>query len=236
MTGPVASSTERRAAQRLKTLIDVSDLVSRFDDHQINGDLMPAVAERLSARRFRSRLERRFLRRTGLADSLDTLADSEAPVVAGLGEAGLRAVIVDTGVMCQYAILRRIVDQSVLAELSRHLGLDLIRHDARRAVQGMSIDLARVIASPCHAANQETETVINAILHDGLQCWTCWIHGQSQSLRPFFNALTPSLPQDRGVIASDGCHPRDCRRRADLFAARLQKVLKDRNDSMQRDA
>jgi len=138
MTGPVASSTERRAAQRLKTLIDVSDLVSRFDDHQINGDLMPAVAERLSARRFRSRLERRFLRRTGLADSLDTLADSEAPVVAGLGEAGLRAVIVDTGVMCQYAILRRIVDQSVLAELSRHLGLDLIRHDARRAVQGMS--------------------------------------------------------------------------------------------------
>ena len=236
MTTTVAIPAESRVAQRLKTLIEATRLVQNLDDNQIAGDLPRELAARLSASRYRPRLERRFLRSTGAMAILPELLESDALRVASLGEAGLRATIVDAGALCQYAALRRIIDQATLAGLSSALGLDLSRHDARRAMQGISIDIAREIASPVSAQASDLAALKQAILRDGLQCWDCWVHRQKNELRTFFAALTPGLPLDGTEIAADGCKPRDCRRRAELLSARLDIALTNRAEPSRKDA
>jgi len=236
MTTSVANPAESRMGQRFKTLSDVTVLARNLDQRQISGDLPPVLAERLGLPRYRNRLERRFLRRVGAFVAAPELLDSVAPRLASFGEPALRGVIVETGVMCQYAVVRRIIDQSVLKELSASLGLSLANHDARRATSGESIEIARAIASPFVALGDDTEAIVDAVLRDGLQCWTCWVHSQSPALQGFFNALIPSVPQDGTNVASEGCQPRDCRRRSGLFAARLDIALADREEPMQKDA
>lgn len=221
--------------QRFKTLSEVSVLMRDIPSERINDDLPPELASRLAPARFRNRLERRFLFHTGVQAALPDLIASPAGALISLGEAGLRDLIVDAGAMCQFATLRQIVDQAALADLSTHLGLSLAGHDARRAIQGESLERAREIASPPPAGQEET-ALIDSVLRDGLQCWTCWIHGQPSALRDFFRALTPPIPQGGGDVATQGCRPRDCHRRAALFAARLDLVLADHEEPIQREA
>jgi len=245
MTGTAASSTGRRAAQRIKTLTDIAALAEGLSHGNLAGDLPAALSERLTPSRFRTRLERRFLRRTGAADAPADLLEGPASRLVFLGDKGLRDVIVDTGILCQYAILRRIVDQSMLAELSADLGVALSMHDARRATHGESIDKARAIAAPNPAIGEGVEAITTAILRDGLQCWTCWVHGQPPSMIRFLGALTPTAPHGgsgrNGTdvatgIATEGCRPRDCRFRSDLFSVRLDIALQDREEPARKEA
>ncbi len=230
MTATVASPTESRAARRFKTLSDASRLMRDISSERLLADLPDDIPQRVAAPRFRARLERRFLLRTGAQAALPDLIDGPAGSLVSLGDRGLHILIVDTGIMCQFATLRQIVDQSVLTDLSTHLGISLIAHDARRAVEGEALDRARDIASP-HPVGQGEDALVNAILRDGLQCWNCWIHSQKPSLGDFFRALTPSLPQDGSIVATEGCRPRDCERRAALFAVRFERALTDREES-----
>lgn len=245
MTTNAASPTERRSAQRIKTLTDIAALAKGLSHGNLVGDLPPALAERLTASRYRTRLERRFLRRTGASESPAALLEGPASRLVFLGDEGLRDVIVDTGILCQYAILRRIVDQSTLAELSSDLGVALTTHDARRATHGESIDKARAIAASAPAIGEGVEAITTAILRDGLQCWTCWVHSQPQSVTRFLSALTPTAPHDGSGhggtdtgtnIATDGCRPRDCRFRSELFSVRLEIALQDREEPARKEA
>ena len=221
--------------QRFKTLSDICTLMRAVPSARIQDDLPSELASRVASPRFRARLERRFLFRTGVHKVLPDLVASPAGALISLGEAGLRDLIVDAGAMCQFAPLRQIVDQTALADLSKHLGLSLAGHDARRAIQGESLARAREIAS-LHPVGQEESALVEAVLRDGLQCWTCWIHGQPPELRDFFKALTPPIPQGGGDVATQGCRPRDCHRRAALFAARLDLALADREEPTQRES
>ena len=210
-------------------------MLKNLSFERIGGDLPPDLSRRLLVSRFRTRLERRFLQRTGVANVLPDLIDSPAGILIGFGDAGLRDLIVDVGAMCQFAVLRRVVAQATLADLSERLGLPLATHDSRRATHGESLDRAREIASP-HPAGEDEHALVDAILRDGLQCWTCWIHGQPSTLRDFFRALTPEIPQGGDDVATEGCRPRDCHRRAALFAARLDLARVEREESIQKEA
>lgn len=235
MTQIVASSTESRAAQRLKALSDTATLLRKLSPERITCDLPPELANRLKHPRFRTRLERRFLLHTGAQASLPDLIASPAAALISLDESGLRDLIVDVGTMCQFAPLRRIIDQTVLADLSTRLGLPLAAHHARQATHGESLERAREIAAP-HPVGEDEDALVEAILRDGLQCWTCWVHGQPSVLRDFFRALTPPIPQSGGEVATEGCRPRDCHRRAALFAARLDLALAERDEPVRREA
>ena len=208
-------------------------LIRDLDHRQIADDLPPALSERLSAPRYRARLERRFIRRTGAVEAAPMLFESAVPQLVALGQTRVNQLILDTGIMCQYAVLRRIVDKSVLADLSDRLGQPLASHDARRATQGPSIDMARDIASSYPPA-EDPQSIVDAILRDGMQCWCCWVHGQPESLHRFLDALLPSSGIDGTNVASrkndngEKCRPRVCRRRADLFVARLDLVLSEK--------
>jgi len=233
MSRGLAGPTEGRVAQYVRTLADATALISDLGHDRLVDDLPPALSERLSAPRYRARLERRFIRRTGAVEAAPALFENPVPQLAAMGRAQVNQLILDTGIMCQYAVLRRIVDKSVLADLSDRLGLPLALHDARRATDSPSMDMAREIASPYPPA-EDAQSIIDAILRDGMQCWCCWIHGQPESLHRFLDALIPSSGVDGTDVASrmDGkgekCRPRVCRRRADLFVARLDLVLTEK--------
>lgn len=227
MTRTARAPAAGQAANRLDAYRRMADMLRGLDHVQLSDGIPVALSRHLAAPRYRARLERRFARRTGLSSVFATLGE---PILdaASLGEAGLRAVIVDTGVLCQYAALRRLVDQAVLADLSAQLGLDLTAHDARRATGGEVIDLARALACPEPGPSGDVETLIHAILDDGLRCWTCWVHARPPGSARFLEALVPALPGAGPVIASEPCKPRDCARRAALFQARLTKASEER--------
>ena len=198
----------------------VRDLLGDLSTERLCVDIPPALTRHLSTPRFRTRLERRFLQRVGGAGVLSDLAEGPALRVVTLEEEGLRRLIADAGAMCQYSALRRIVDQSALAALSSRLDLRLSDHGSRRDTQGDSLDKAvEIAATPPMSDDRDSLAV--AILREGLQCWFCWIHGQPKALGQFYRALTPSFPQEEADIATSGCRPRECRRRAALFEARL---------------
>jgi|GEM_PF-3613036 len=224
MTGAVANPAESPVAQRFKALTRLTTIAQSLDHAQIAGGLPPEFSQRLAHPRYRSRLERRFVRRTELVQVAAAGHDDVALRIASLGEDGLRDVIIDTGLMCQYAALRRIVDRSALSDLSKQMGVDLAGHDARRADQGEAIDLARAVAAPEVALTGDAEAVIDAVLQNGLQCWNCWTHRQPPVLARFLNALLPSLPEGDSGENRAQCRPGECRRRADLFSVRLNLV------------
>ncbi len=234
MTETVASPTESRAAQRFKTLSDTAALLGSLSSERLGDDLPSDMAQKLLSPRFRKRLERRFLLRTGVHDALPDLINSPAGKVISLGDAGLRDMIVDSGIMCHFAALRQIVDQVALKDLSTRLGLSLAAHDARRAVQGVSLDHASRITSR-HPVGENDDELIEAILKDGLQCWCCWIHGQSIVLRDFFQALTPPTLYDGDYVATEGCCAKDCQHRAALFADRLSLTLAEHGEQAEND-
>lgn len=222
--------TDTGGAHRLGALRQTADMLRGLDHAQIADGIPADLSRRLAAPRYRARLERRFARRKGLGAGSDAPDDSVRRA-ASLGEAGLRAVIVDAGVLCQYAALRRLVDQATLADLSAQLGLDLAAHDARRATQGEAIDLARALACPEPGRASDTEALIHAILDDGLRCWSCWVHARPPAFARFLDALIPGLPGDGPVVASQPCKPRDFARRAALFEARLVEASEERGET-----
>ncbi len=221
MTPTVASKAERLVPQRLKTDMRITSLMTTISSAQIMGNLHPDLAEILRSPRFRGRLERRYLRKARVFDSLPCLLSSEAESIVALGEHGLHALIVDTGIVCHYAALRRIVDVKALANLAKILGIALEGHDARITKASDSLTLSRLIRA---RSPEEIEPLASAMLRDGLQCWNCWIERQPTSLHGFFRQLTPPALRSVALSDADACTARNCRHRAALFDIRRALV------------
>ena len=207
-------------ARRLKTLTDMRTMLGALSRERLLRDLPESLAGRLDAPRYRARLERRILHRSGAAGAVAELLDGPAPALVALEEEGLRRLVADVGAMCQYAALRRVIDRTVLDALSARLDLPLAGHDARIGRQGDSLDRAVEIAAP-PPDTDDPDAVAHAILREGLQCWACWIDGHPPEQAGFYRILTPSFPGRDGEVSATGCRPRDCRPRVALFDARL---------------
>jgi hypothetical protein len=161
------------------------------------------------------------MRKAKVLDSLPTLLDSEAEAIASYGEHGLHALIVDTGIVCHHAALRRIVDAQTLSELGGLLGIALDTHDARIVKASESLSIARSITTKSPA---DVEPLAAAILHDGLHCWNCWIEHQPASLHGFFRRMTPSALRMQDMPDGVTRARSDCRHRVSLFDARRALV------------
>ncbi len=222
MTPAVANRAECPVPQRLKTQRQAASLTAGISTAQIVGDLPPSLAVLLSESRYRMRLERRFLRKSRVGDSCRDLLASPAEAIIAHGEHGLQALIIDTGIVCHYAALRRIVDAATLAELSAFLGIALNTHDVRLSKASDSLSLSHLIDAQSPIG---VEPLAAAILQDGLQCWLCWIHRQPETLHEFFRQLTPPTLRVGGLPDHSGCTKRVCKHRAALFDIRHALVV-----------
>lgn len=233
MTPIAAHPAGSLVSQRIKTLKRLSVMLGHLDHVQLIGDAPAALTDLLRAPRYRDRLERRFARRTGVLDIPGEMLSAPVQQVAALGLDGVRYLIVDAGSMCHYAALRRIVDQSLLTDISAQTGLEMATHEARKATDTLSLKLARALAVPEPSDVTDSETIIHAILADGLHCWNCWVHSHPTAIRRFLEALLPILPGGGTNIAGGSCTPRECRRRAELFDARIKAAYPNEDEALQ---
>lgn len=229
MKADAARGTERPAQRRLKNLTELSRVIRDVPEHLLLADLPDSVAPILKATRFRKRLEAGTLKASGVMRDPDVVSEPPVRDILGLSGAELRALICDTGVCCQFAALRKVLDQAELRRLSDALDVDLLDHAARSTVRTEEMKLTRFVLSASPADNDDG--LQEAILRDGLACWVSWISRQHASARAFLMLLTPPDLLDRMPHRPGARQSEDGRARSALFGLRLAAISRNEKES-----
>ncbi len=232
MIKSVANRAEGQAARQFKDLCDLHTLSGLFNQRVLDADVPVAVRGVLMHPRFRSRLERRALRRFGAFSNPSSVTDDDIFNLIAADDAAIEFMFADIGAYCNYAALRRIVDPSDAERVSLELGIDLTHHEARGLSESPTMNIAYQL--PSVSKSIELSDLPSAILRDGAVCFGCWLEQRPLAAQRLVWALlaeklreiTP-LPEKRSK--------REAERRAALVGARLA-VLHEGPDDLQESA